>query len=390
MAKRTPARENSRPAALDDVEENLGLGGRDEAALERVMQARDEMGAGVEWKYTVTRLAGPEKKDGGRYENRLFQQEVEQLPTLNAYLSAEYGDGTYRVRVWRDRGVFAQWDVVIELSPAERAAFREKVRTLNNSGTTVAPVAIGAGSDNPMVAMMAQQTEIMRQLVDRVSTPADPMAQFRGVAEAFKSFQELQPKREAETGIEMFNKGMALAKEIMVDREPAGGRTGVLDLVRDAINNPTFGEAVGAFLQNLRPVQQQPQQRQPQQRPAIAPAAPRPATVAPAAPLAPAAAEDPNEAMIAQAIDYLCNQAKAGAQPQLFSDQALEMMPNGLLMELEREPDMLGYLIERFPQIEPQRLWFEALLADMFPPEDGGADNATPANEPAKPAAVAP
>jgi hypothetical protein len=252
--------------------------------------------------------------------------------------------------------------------------------------------------------LLQQQSEMMRQLIERDRAPAqDPMAVFSGVAGAFKTFQELMPKNEAVTGLQMFEKGME-----MMERLGAGGapsKTGILDIVREALGNPQIGEVVSKVVQGITtpPPAPQQQQMQPQRRPLPSPMAPRPANLAqpvnthgePIAKYDPAPdqkAEVP-QALMDQAPDYLCSQARAGAQPQLFTDQALDMIPNGLLADLEHSEDMMAFLIERFPQIEGHRPWFEALLADMFPADEGTADNESPpapADQPAKPAAVSP
>ena len=401
MAKRPTSRTNERQNQPGDelvADEPLE---KEERALQNIIDAREESGQGVQWRVKVTRLAGPEKRDGGRYENQLFQQEVEELPNLNSYIAAEYGEGTYRVRVYKERGIFSQWDIVIELSPAQRTAFREKVRALG-----AAPVSVGMpvaatfrdGTDPALMAILQQQSEMMRQLIERDRAPVqDPMTVFSGVAGAFKTFQDLMPKNEAVTGLQMFEKGME-----MMERLGGGGgaapRTGILDVLREALGNPQIGEVVGKVVQTIAAPQPQPQEPQPQQRrPLAAPMAPRPAKIPPpvdthAQPMAPAPQQDEvPQALMNQALDYLCNQARAGAQPQLFTDQALDMIPNGLLDELERSEDMMAFLIERFPQIEGHRPWFEALLADMFPPQEGPATNADtppPADQFAQPAAL--
>ena len=405
------AKRNTRPPQHRNDDENDGdengqpfdgdAATRAENAMARVFAARDESGGGEDWSVYVTRLSGPDKKDG-RLENRLFQKPVDDLPYINTYLADEYGEGVYRIRVRRDRSIFQQWDVCIELSPTQKAAFRDKLRALNDPYGVRAPAAAGAErAGDPIMAFIAQQAEINRAILERLANPpapANPIDTFAGVATAFKTFQDLMPKPEVSTGVDMFNKGMELAKEILADREAPSQRTGIMDLARDAMNNPSIGEAVGAFLQTLR--QPQPANPPPQRRelppPARAPMAPQPAKVQ-----QPAAAhtlgagtpapEEPSAAMMQQAIDYLCNKAKEGVQPQLFTEQALGMIPNGLMEELEAADDMLALLVARFPQIEPHQLWFEALLGDMFPPIEEGEPSAdAPGDQEPEPAAVAP
>lgn len=370
------------PDALEAERDRNLLELQDEA-LDRIEAARSESNGAQEWRVHVTRIDGPDRRRNGT-EARLFDCAIEELEAIPEQLKLDYGEGTYRIRVRLNRKNFQQWDVEIELSPAERLAFRNRVPpALPVAITPQAPIAApGAGDSMTFVAqVMQQQTDMMGRLFERLGAPTnapDPIAQFTAVATALQQLQAVQPKAEANAGLEMFERGMEFAERLS---GAAGGPVeegGLVGLLKGFLQSDAAKALVERIATPQPPAQYQPQHVQPA-------ALPRVEQLVPAA----APAQGPIAMdQVGQAIGYLVGQAKQGAQPELFADSALQMIPPQLLDELETAEDMFGLLADRYPAIADHRPWFEALLNAMFTTEESAPPDAAN-TESAKPAAAA-
>ena len=367
---------------------------REARALEAIAAARDSAGAGAQWIVLLHRLAGPDRKKDGS-ENRLRNVAIEDLEGVPDLLKTEYGDGIYRIRVRRDNSVIAQWDVNIELSPVERAAFREKLRKLE-AGPLALPAPAGEhGQGMGEIARvigeaMRYQADAMRDLVATLrpaappAAPVDPVESFGKMLETFKSFQGALPRSEAETGINMFNKGFELAEKLL---DKAGGKDdapSLLGVLKDLAGNPevlsTLKELGRANMQRQPPARQIGQQPPGPRRADVGQVAPVPGARREPAPGAPAQ-EFPAQEFTdadAAAMQYLIKQAENGVQPELCADTALELIPQERLNVLDTMPaeQALDLLMQFYPAAEPHWAWFAALLRAMYEPE--GVQHAEP------------
>jgi|SRR5215472_112355 len=349
-------------------------------AITRIQTEKQGTSAAA-WRIYIWRLAGPEKKKDGS-ENRLTELAIDDLEGLPDFLKQEYGDGLYRIRVRNAGRNVEQWDLNIELSPAERSAFRQKVRAFEAAqmpAVMAAPPAAGNMGElaGALADAMRYQTDTLARVIESMKPaggpPVDPMAAFAATMAAFKSFQEALPRTEQATGVSMFEKGFSLAEKLTARVAEAGGEseTSLLDLLKSVLGNPEVISGLRAMAQaNARaPMMRRLGQARPGPGPRQAPP-----------PQGPAAAPRPAEAPIgdpsARAIEYLIAQAKMGAQPELVADTALQLIPSDRLDQLDQlaPAAALDLLISYYPEAAPYRAWFGALLNAMYEPETE-ADN---------------
>ena len=376
--------------ANDAIEE--GETDRELRALERVRAAKEADTGDSLWRVYVMRIAGPNKPNDGK-EVRIKETGLDDLDNLTDILRSEFGDGTYRTRVRRDNRNVEQWDVQIELSPMERAAFKRRVMALEGGALALpAPAAPAPASDGSEIARvigesMRYQADMMREMFTQIRGPAtDPMDGFAKTMAAFASFQAALPRSEATTGLSMFEKGMQFAEK-MIDKggDAREAPVTLLGLFREAIANPDIGAAIKTMAQNSAQPRQQ-MRRQIGARPGMRAAQPA-AAVRPAAPPQPAPAPAPAKSQEDQAIEYLLGQASIGAEPALVANTALQLIPADKLDLLDKleEQEAVQMLVGFYPKVAAYRDWFAALIRAMYEPEQGThaaaepePDNATP------------
>lgn len=390
MANKTRTLEGTEPTDLAE---------REAAALQLIANAREGATGETRWTVLLFRLAGPDRRKDG-VETRLTTIAIDDLESTPDFIKSEYGDGIYRVRVRRDGLNLTQWDINVELSPAERAAFRAKVRRLdaeseNRALVPAAPVA--APSDNIAQVIgeaMRYQADMMRDLVAslRPATPAAPVDTVETIGKyvaMFKGFQELIPRSEAQTGLDMFFKGLSFKNKMGGGDDAGGGGVSLAGMIKDVLTSP---EAAGiikeAIRSNARPPARRPGQAQlPGQRPAAPGQRPRPFAQQPP-PGAPAQEQQAATDADKKAMEYLITQAAAGVEPEFVVDTALQLIPQERLNVLDTLPEAqaIDMLVSFYPEAEPHRAWFEALLRAMYEPEgehvpepSAGADTQTPA-----------
>jgi hypothetical protein len=348
---------------------------REAAAMQRVMDAKAGDRGDSDWKVFVMRLAGPNRRKDGT-EARIMECGVDDLETLSDTIRKEFGDGTYRVRVRKDGRNLDQWDLEIELSPAERAQFRRKVALLEEQPAQL-PTVRENDSDIARVIgeAMRYQADMMKGMIESLRPQAaaiDPMTQFANMMAAFKGFQEALPRTEQEAGLSMFEKGMQFAEKFM-DRSGGGAEpTTLLGVVREVLANPEIGGALKEFAKGAaRMAQQPPGNRRPMRQLGQRPGGPRVAAGVAAAERAPAPPPAPEKNAEQRAIEYLIGQAEIGSQPELVADTALQLIPKDkldLLDSLEGDA-ALNLLIQFYPDVGKHRDWFTALLNAMYEPE---------------------
>lgn len=324
--------------------------------IAKVRAASDNDDGEGNWLVRVTQPADPKK--GERQEGWLFDCAPEDLETIRRRLLEEYGAGLYRVRVRRDNVMFSAFDVRIIVPPNYRA-----------------PAARGAapanGEQSELVRMLAATLEKQNEKIDAIAaklTASAPPAGngVRAWLEEMKLFQDMLPKPAADQGLSMFEKGMAFAEKIVDARNGNSGDTNLFDLAREFIASPAAREIAAGLVGGAR----------------VAPAGatilpPQPITrTAPAAPRLAAASPDMS-AQLTEGINYLVAQAGAGAQPDLFADYVIGLVPPAMLDAMEAAPDPFAMLQQSFPQVAPHRLWFEGLLKSLYEddgPIEGGND----------------
>lgn len=376
----------------DTLDEAVGADviDREILALERIRAAKEADTGDAFWKVYVTRLSGPNKASDGK-EARVKECSLDDVEALGESLRNEFGDGVYRIRARRNNRNIEQWDLQIELSPAERAAFKRRIAVLESgaqpASSGLPAVASAPGSDIAAVIgdAMRYQADMMRDVIAqlRPTQSADPMENFAKTMTAFATFQQALPRSEATTGLSMFEKGMQFAEKMIDKRgDPGEAPVTLLGLFREAIANPDIGVAIRETARRFAP--ERPQVRRPpagqEGRQLLRQPASAPAPVPAAQAAAPAPASAPAQTPEQKAIEYLLGQAAIGAEPALLANTALQLIPEARL-------DLLGALPEReaiemlilyYPKVAEYRAWFTALIGAMYEPE--GSEDA-----PAKP-----
>lgn len=376
MAAKARALEGSEPTDLAE---------REAVALQLIANAREGATGETRWSVLLFRLAGPDKrKDGG--ETRLTSISIDDLELAPDMLKAEYGDGIYRVRVRRDGMNLTQWDINIELSPAERAAWRAKLRQLEANESRALVIAPAAAPPEGMAQAigdaMRYQADMFKEMFQAMRPavpppPADPVEAIGKYVAMFKGFQELIPRSEAQTGLDMFFKGLAFKGKTGGDG--SGGEVSLMGTIKDLLTSPEVAgmvkEAIRSGQRPARQVRRLGQQPGPRQ---AGPGQQQPPQYRPPPP-----APDPHAATDADkhAMQYLIAQAAAGVQPELVVDTALELIPQERLNVLDQMPEAqaIDLLLSFYPEAVPHRPWFEALLRAMYEPEGQNAVEPGPA-----------
>jgi hypothetical protein len=357
---------------------------REEAALDAITEAFSADEGEHEWSVRVNRIKGTTRS--GLKEPWLFDCGYEELVNLRERLAWEYGEGQYRCRVRRDGKQFKQYDIEIELSTAERRAFFVRNPRASSEGAPLPEnvPAPAVSQPNSEIARLAdainQQGQLLRALVERITQPQqapDSMATFEKMLDAFGKFQTALPRHEQQTGLDMFQKGMEFAGKIAGGGE--GHETNLLDLAREILGSPATAKVVDRILSPAAAPHSEIAPQYGYGRPLSPPSLPPNRVSTPPGP--PAGGANPDSDL---AIAWLIDHAKNGTQPELVASQALSMIPPATLDILEQQEDVVGFLISRFPQIAPYRTWFEAVVENMWEPEETTAPNIrSPGNAPA-------
>lgn len=175
----------------------------------------------------------------------------------------------------------------------------------------------------------------------------------------FKQFQSMLPNGAQENSMDLFQKGMDFASKMYDARGDSGGGTSWLDIVKEAIGSPVAKDMLAAMVA------------------AGANAAP-PGTALNAL-AAPPALITPENPQAAQAVDTLLRQAVAGVDPKFVAGQLANTVPEAFMQELEAQPDVVAYLVQRFPAARQHIPWLTTLVAELWEVDEGEPHNQSPA-----------
>ncbi len=324
------------------AESDLG----DASALIRSLTAERE---GVEWNVKVYLVPGAMGRGSTDRQQYLFKCELEDLPELESRLGESYpGGGIFRVQIRADNALVK--NITLDIAP--RPGWKPPPPSYL---TPVAPPAAEAQSTDRMEMFFGRMAEMMersaqqtRDMIAAISArPTAPAAPTMAEQlQMFAQFQSMLPKGAQENSMDLFQKGMDFAMK-MLEARGGGDSTNWLDVVKEAINSPVVKDMMTGMAAAVAQ----------QHQPALA---------------APPALVSQQNPVAAQAVDTLIRQAQAGVDPKMVAQQVMNSMPPQLMDELERQDDVVQYLISQFPAVAQHRAWFAALVAEIWEEDTSG------------------
>jgi hypothetical protein len=310
---------------------------------------------GVEWDCRVYKI---ENAGRGVTEKQpfLFNVQLEDLPTLESVLADQFpGGGSFRVQVRADNQLVKN----IKLDIAARPGYKPPPPAYL-AAVHATPADPPAGDRMEMffsrlAEMQERSARETRELIASIAAAKPAAPSILDQIQLFTQIQALMPKGAQESTMAMFEKGMDFATKLFDARGGEGGGASWLDIVKEMLASPLIKDALAA----------------------MAVAAQQPVNAQPAAP---PSLISPNNHVAANAIDTLVRQAAAGVDPKMVAQQVANSMPAALMDELEQQEDVVSFLIARFPQIQPYRAWFNALVAEIWEDEQNPPPSHTMAN----------
>jgi len=300
----------------------------------------------------------------------LFYVQLDDLPTLEGVLAKAYpGGGLFRVMIRVD----GQLLKVVTLDIAPRPGYRPPPPDYLTPPALPSPP---PQQDRQleffmqrMTDMMAQQATQTREMIAALANR--PQSNFDDELKKYAALASLFPQQNNDRGFEMFEKGLALAAKL--SEAGGGGReTGLMDILKTLLESDGFSKAI----QGLSTMTQNPQPAPA----ALAPGQPAP-MVQQAAPPPPAYSGpflSAQNQMARNMIATLIAQADAGIDPVAVAAQIEQSAPDALFSELETQDDILGFLIQQFPDIAPRRQWFQNVIDAIWQSEESNPVPASP------------
>jgi hypothetical protein len=314
-----------------------------------------EQRQGIEWNIRVYKIDGHGR--GNRTPQQfLYEIDPEEVPKIENRLAEEHpGGGSFKIVVRADNEIVRS--ALMDIAP--RPGWKppppawQQQQEQQSAGTNHMEMFFSR-----MMEMQERSAQQTRELIAALAKPVAQPTMMEQLA-LFTEFQKLAPKGAQENTMEMFQKGMDFASKLFEARGGEGGGTSWLDVLKEALASPAMKEILAAA------------------------ARPQPAHQAQLE--APQQFVHPNNPIAANAIDTLLRQAQNNIDPKVVAQQAFNNLPPAVLMELEAQDDVVGYIIANFPQAAQHKAWLTKVVAEMWEPEQSAAgspalqNNARPA-----------
>jgi hypothetical protein len=318
-----------------------------------LIKSLTETREGTEWNVRVYLVPNGGMGRGNTSKQQfLFDVQLEELPQLENQLAELYpGGGIFRVMIRADN----QLVKIVTLDVAPRPGYRPPPPHYLAPAAPTAPEAIGGDRMELFLArMMEVQERSAQQTRDLIAAMANNTPKGPTLIEQIQLLTEVQkltPKGAQENTMELFQKGMDFAAKLYEARGSEGGGTSWMDVVKEALSSPTVKDIIASMA-----------------------AAGAQATAAAGAPaLPPPGLLSPQNPQAMQAVDTLLRQAVLGVDPKIVAGQVWGSVPQAIMHELEQQPDVVGYIVQRFPQAAAHRPWLTALVAELWEEEETGA-----------------
>lgn len=354
--------------SFDPIEEETPAQTEQRETIEDILTAFNASDDDVIWTIRVGMVTGPART--GFDEPFLFNCSPTELP-LDERLRDNYGTGTYRCRVYRNKRIYRSFTVTIGPTP--------KIKENTQTDTTSFIQAIEASN----IRMMS----MFKEMLDRQNAPQvqqiDPFAMMERMTAVMLNMQNLSPKptvvENQVNPMEMFTKGIELAQSMS-----ASGETGIMDIVKEFVKSPIMETMMGGMNQNqpkqIAPSYYTPIQPTPQVQPGLRPNQPSQNNGVP--PVMPPNASQMSmeqiNKLISDQIAFLISKAQNGSDPALYAEFVLDNMPEPTVQYMLNNPNILSELAGINPAINMHLIWFQKLLAEMKQmlqaPGDGTSD----------------
>jgi len=334
----------------------------DDAGASFAERLKDALGEGSNIKLGLYRMSPGSGTQGGWVDDIAPHQ----IDDIHRFVRDQHGGGQYVIRMMLDGKWFGNYRFLIEGPPKPIAL-------------PAAPAAAPASSPDLIERMFSRFEESQRRLIEAIRpVPVDPFDMFSKMAGLINSTKAESPVIGAQQLIEAWNKGLEAAKT-QFEMSRGGGETGMMDIVRSAIES--FGPALAPAIADAVAKQQHANGATPQANGARAQQVALPARVD--APIDPVKALDEN---LQQTVQFLVRKAAVNADTLLYAEYTMDNLDPQLVTMLLHTPGILDQLSGQFPGIAQNRGWFDALLKEMvtiWTGEKGATDSSVVGNEPA-------
>ncbi|MDE2019668.1 MAG: hypothetical protein KGJ13_04985 [Patescibacteria group bacterium] len=308
-------------------------------------QILSDFGSGdddVRWKIWIWKVDKAVNR-ADTVEHRIMKLDKSQFGSIFE-LCTPYGDGLYRIRVYRNGRIWKSHDMYV-MNPPKPAM-----------PTGPAP--------SEMATVLSEMRGMMQQFFDRFGhtqqapapAPMDPFAGVEKIAAVMASLQGMMAPKSNETAMQTFMAGVNFARGLEPEERPEG----MAGILRDVLNSPVIQKIADAAGQ-APPVTQQ--LNLPPRLPQVTPAAPEPQNFQ--APQQPNQTAEPEQNSVVGAIQYLVAKAKSGADSGLYAEWIADNWPPELIQSFLSEPDIAGTLAGFVPEVTNYRSWFESLIDEM-------------------------
>lgn len=255
------------------------------------------------------------------------------------FLQAEYGAGSYRVRLYgklagRDFGLLA--NQLLEIGPAPKSKAVLVVQP------PAAPTSDGAGIAKAMAEAMAPIMGMLAAMVQKLGDSGGGRKQAMEEVKELMSIVGLSAaqKPAAPDPLVQLTTVLALAKQLTPKGDDSGDEKGPYDLMCKAVE--TFGGMIAGKVPGAVP----------------AAALPAPAPAAPAAAPAAPKAEDAVNVALKMQLAVLLNAARSGSNPEIYATLIYEQAPDEIIEALE-SPEWFAKLVALEPGFAECKPWAE-------------------------------
>lgn len=317
-------------------------------------------GADSDAKVSVYRVSGTNRK----------------LSFIRSYLPNEFsleqlqqdiGAGDYRVQVRSNGGLLANKAISIEADPVRSPQPALAISSTANASNDL----------SQLTQIMAQGFQKLGELMLQNRAPiADPQQMRRDMMQDMVIMKQLfeRPEQPAQNGaigaIEMFMKGMEMAKEII----PKEGNTDPMDIMLEALK--TFGA----------PIAQAAMMRQENAAPLAAVPAPQIASNPAQVSAQPALQPEGNIGMnpaLSHYVNMLVALAKENRDPYLYADLIVDQVSEEEIRGFLADPDLIGTLSKVNPEAANYSAWINELkkgILEILTSEQNGSTVNTDTN----------
>jgi len=273
------------------------------------------------------------------------------LDGLSERLRTEFGSGTYRIRISKNKRLVKRYDMSV-LAPNKSVSLPPQ--------SELAAVLTAFGKQNEQIIALLSRPNVPAV----VATQSDPLAMLDKVLGVIQKLQptkqeQAEPVLASEKALEYIMKGVDLADKL----GGQGREKGMMDLIGDALNSPIIEK----LLTNVIPTHPGVRLPPPQPR-REASAGTQPVKESVPDPNATPTAEQITAEQIKRTqgiILWLLDKANHGSSFETYAEWAFDNLPPPLINGLLAESDPIASMTGLVPAIASQKQWFISLIDDL-------------------------